>query len=368
MSLAAPSAQPILMSGKVFACPRCKALLPAAHARPGVALQCAECGARFMLGKRSAGGAKPAPSANSEPDSYQLAEPECRFTDEELAPLPKPPAESTASDDQSTDNLVANLPPSDRPGGRRTEAAPPTWTFFSGVFTFPFRAEVRARWALMSMFGVVAAELSLLALRLTGLSSGGAVGFETIVGIMSGLPAIFLDLLVLGYASASLLAIVEDTGNGADNIEEWPEADWREWMLTLRFPIGAGLGAYLVAYGTRQLCGEWNEWAAVAALVAFPLLLISMLEGESPFMPISLPVWRASLGLRGFAGWFMFYAETTLVLAPLTAIVFVLAPKSVGGTLLIATPLATATLIIYFRLLGRLFEYIAVRTAGEAEE
>jgi len=229
------------------------------------------------------------------------------------------------------------------------------------VFTFPFEREVRGRLALMSAGGVIAAELTLLALLMTSVLSSGRPGFEAITGIALGLAALLLDLLVLGFASACLLAIVEDTGNGSDRVVKWPDRDWAEWLITLRFPDAAAVGASLLAEVVRLLCEGWNIWAFVVAAVAYPYLLVSMLENGSPWMPWSAVIWRASRGQWGVVGWLLFYVASSVSFAPLAVIVWHCWPQSVGGTLLIATPVAFATLIVYHRLLGRLVDFIAVR-------
>ena len=47
-----------------------------------------------------------------------------------------------------------------------------------------------------------------------------------ILGLLMALPTIVISLIALGYIMACLLAVIEDTANGCDQIHEWPAADW----------------------------------------------------------------------------------------------------------------------------------------------
>ncbi|HYW78792.1 MAG TPA: hypothetical protein VE890_04410, partial [Thermoguttaceae bacterium] len=94
-------------------------------------------------------------------------------------------------------------------------------------------------------------------------------------------------------------------------------------------------------------------WLVVplSALVLFPIMLLSVLEANSPMMPLSKHVWRSLL--RVWRAWGCFYIETTLLGTAAAGLILGLAYVSVW----LAVPLAPAALVaaamIYFRLLGR---------------
>jgi hypothetical protein len=83
----------------------------------------------------------------------------------------------------------------------------------------------------------------------------------------------------------------------------------------------------------------------------FPLVLMSMLEANSPFVPYSQPVLR-SLNVAHWA-WKTFYFMTALVSL---GTYFVVAAAVSMGTFatIVAAAMVVASAMIYFRLLGRL--------------
>ena len=88
-------------------------------------------------------------------------------------------------------------------------------------------------------------------------------------------------------------------------------------------------------------------------IVLFPWLLLSMLEANSPLVPISKAVCGSLL--RKWRTWLAFYMETIPLLLSIGA-------SAIAAMLLGSLPLAipvlamtmVAVLMIYFRLLGRL--------------
>ena len=87
--------------------------------------------------------------------------------------------------------------------------------------------------------------------------------------------------------------------------------------------------------------------------VLFPLLLLCMLEVNSPLVPLSQAVYRSVV--RNWRAWIAFYLETVLLLAGTGGMaIAAMLPQS----LLLAVPLLALTIVassmIYFRLLGRL--------------
>jgi hypothetical protein len=308
----------------------------------------------------------PQPGA-AEPDSYELEPPIIRgpspmFTDEEVAPPPKrvPVAKHQISDEPvGYDSAAAREARLHRI--RHEPDAPPKVVFLSGVFDFPIHPGVWQRWIAMTGALIVDAMMVIPTLLLLGVLSDGASG-GMVLGLLMGLPTIVISLIALGYITTCLLAVIEDTANGCDQIHDWPAIDWRDWAWSLRLPVVPGLGALMAASLVRELAGEWNMATDMAALVVFPILLLSTLETGAVLLPISGPILKTFS--RYWWAWLMFYAESGLVLLVFSWIVRFVAARSVWVALLIAAPLSIATLLIYSRLLGRLAWY----TAWEDEE
>jgi hypothetical protein len=181
------------------------------------------------------------------------------------------------------------------------------------------------------------------------------------VAMMMGIVAVVFGLLLCVAASAYLLAILQGSAEGADRIENWPEAVFLDWVfqclyiliaLSLALMAGTIVDCLLDHTGRHLVPG-----AVIGLLGVFPIALLSVLESGSPFVPISMPVLH-SLSYA-WRGWAVFYLET-LILVPgaIVASVFVLVRGGIWA-IVPATTLLMATCLIYFRLLGRLAWYCA---------
>ncbi len=218
----------------------------------------------------------------------------------------------------------------------------------------------------MSAGVVIDAQLVIPALRLLGLLTEEGASPAMVAGLLVGLPALLLTLIVSGYVTACLLAVIEDTANGCDRVREWPESDWRDWLWTLRFPLVSGFGALLAGAVVEQLAGEWNWAAALAALVVFPILLLSVLETGSALAPLSGPILKSCR--RWWWAWLLFYAETGLMFLVWFWIARFAVSHFPSIAIWIAAPLSIAALLIYARLLGRLAWYTGWEEAEEEDE
>ncbi len=83
---------------------------------------------------------------------------------------------------------------------------PPRWTFFSGVFTLPWRADTVARWVYLALgftaIVIIGLVLKSLAASFSGMSTGVAAAFFL-------LPIIWISIMTLSYAAACGLCVLE---------------------------------------------------------------------------------------------------------------------------------------------------------------
>lgn len=229
---------------------------------------------------------------------------------------------------------------------------PPRWTFFSGVFTFPWKKDVIVRWLFLSL-GCTAVGLVGAIILLLSKSIGGYIG---IVLAFFALPVIWLSIWTFSYAAACCLAVIEDTAAGNDKITSWPDPNWRDWAARLIYLSYLGMVVGVVAYGVGQLAGMLSGqylWPMAASFfLLYPFVLLSSLETNSPWQPVSLPILKSLLVL--WWGWLLFYVEAALI-----AVVW-LGPVVLGGlrfpllTALLTGPILAAVMLICARLLGRL--------------
>jgi hypothetical protein len=239
-------------------------------------------------------------------------------------------------------------------------AKPPRWTFFSGVFTFPWRGDALARWGMLSLGLAATGVLATAGLSLMG---EGKIGVYTMA--FFGMAVLWLSIWSFSFAAHCLVAIVEETSAGADQILSWPESDWREWMwhfLHLGYLVAVSIS---LGFGLSRLAGLWLPqpgWVwALAVLLLFPILLLSSVDANSPFVPLSRRVRRSLIRLGG--AWLTVYALSGLLWAALLGAMAGLAQLHEYLMPILGGPLLAAALLIYARLLGRLAWRVANRRA-----
>lgn len=357
-----------------FSCPHCGTLEPRFASRAGLPVSCPGCGRQFVAGVPSlatpnvlAAGSESA----DESDTYELEPPVARppapvFTDEELAPPePRKPAATreVSLEPVGYDSHAVREQRLHRFHHEPDE--PPKVVFLSGVFDFPLRSGVWRRWLSMSFSLLVLGQIGIPCLRLLGVLDDSAASGAMILGLVMGLPTLLITLIGGGYVSACLLAVVEDTANGCDQVQEWPESDWRDWAFTLRLPLMAALGSFAAGSLFSWLAGQWNLAADLAALVVFPVLILSMLESGAALAPISAAI--LSTCLRFWWVWAIFYAETGLALIAVAWLLRWIAGQSLSVCLCGAPPLVYF-MLVYARLLGRLAWYTGWDEQEESDD
>jgi hypothetical protein len=183
------------------------------------------------------------------------------------------------------------------------------------------------------------------------------------------------------------LGILQDTANGKDAIESWPDANFLDWLGEACYVFSglfiAVFPAFLAAK-VLSLIGADDAmfWfvavvgSSLGVLLIFPFALVSMLESGSAIIPVSQPILRS---LRLATGsWLVFTFVSGLVVGAGICLgaVRVLWPDSAVMNFVMAL-LLLVDFAIYFRLLGRLAwccdeavlaEDIRLEEAAEASE
>jgi len=241
---------------------------------------------------------------------------------------------------------------------REEEPDPPRWTFFSGVFTFPWHSEVWWRWLLLSL------GLSILGL-IVGLVMLIFLGTSNYSGILLAffvLPAIWITIWTVSYGASCWLVVVEDTASGNQRIHNWQQESWRDWVLTACY-VGYVISLSLVlGYGTgllAELAGnDFRLGMLATAWLVFPMLILSSLEAGLWWVPLTKPIVRSLA--KHARDWFLYYILSTMVVGGggLVGLLF-LTRLPVTGLLLLG-PMWATVVLIHARLLGRLGSVISV--------
>jgi DNA-directed RNA polymerase subunit M/transcription elongation factor TFIIS len=317
-------------------CPQCGTLMHPWRDQVGQRIVCRDCESAFVV-------PRPAP-AKHKPDLQAQAGDVYGVHDSIEAPQYKPSVLTPRG---------RSGPGAESATDRDREAAavrtrPPRWTFFSGIFGFPAYRNSWPRWLGLSLGAIPPILLITNALALVSVGPGKAM----FLGMVLGGLGFCLGMVWAVVAFASCLSILRDTADGYHQIENWPEALFLDWIgefffliygLTLSVLPGLAVGAALASTGVPR----WLS-VSVSLVLLFPVILLAMLETNSPLNPISLPVWRSLLS-RWWA-WGLFYIETAVLLAIVGGLTFLATAYLIAP----AAPLLVAALMIYFRLLGRL--------------
>ena len=243
----------------------------------------------------------------------------------------------------------------DRMAEIRQEAIPPPprWTFFSGVFTLPWRRDAVVYWAYLTLgftaIMIIGLVLKGLASAFSGMSTGVAAAFFL-------LPIIWVSFMTFSYAAACGLCVLESTAGGLDRIEGWPDPNWKDWMTQLIYVAWIGAIPLAVSYGLAVL-GETQGismvWTMpIAFFVIYPISLMSALEANSIWVPLTKSI-LGSLA-KWWWCWLIFYLVSGLLATGIIAAAAFAIDSSSDIVFLGLGPLLPAALLIYFRLLGRL--------------
>lgn len=196
-----------------------------------------------------------------------------------------------------------------------------------------------------------------------------------LIYVAAFLPGVFCFLLIAMFC----FTIVQDTANGQDKIESWPELSMFSWFeAAIYFGAafflgglpGALLGGALSGLGVSFWVSFWISplILLVSLVTLFPPVLISMLEAGSVMEPISAAILRSFKPLLKF--WIQFYLLSLGI--GFAGLVILNITLSSGWFMLPGAALLTALPFIYFRLLGRMAmmyrDYIAATSPDEEEE
>ena len=352
---------------KAPSCPCCGNRLRLRPDQIGSEVMCPKCSSTFVVGRKHH--QVPATSGDSD-DAY---EPEIPLVPSSIVPIDEmidvrtePTGQPQYEADWSVDELEAEdhheRPPgieqdylalAEVKGLMRTEFVPPPprWTFFSGVFTFPWQGFNIGRWGGMTFGLSMTGCAFIFTLDLLGFLHG-KMSNSAVMGVPAALVTIGLALITCSFCAASVLAAIQDTADGHDEVQETSMPDWDQWTFTFisMFSLAAAAGAIGLPLSLIEPIGP--AAFLISTLIFFPILLLSAMETDSFFMPYSPPV--LSTLRRYWHGWLLFYLLTTMMLLAWCiafGFVFIVAPYA---AMILSGPVLGAMMLIYARWLGRL--------------
>lgn len=233
----------------------------------------------------------------------------------------------------------------------------------NGVWRFPFYLKVIPIW-----IGIAAGTAVVLALFAAINSLTVTTSYESIIAVFVAAIAGISGFSLAGIFLPTLMSIVEFSAEGIDDVPYWPTHDLFDRVRAVMFAAVcvavASLPGMLVTLSLRRF-GVSPQWGLSTTLLLLPIVILSMLDHGSLFVPLSRRV-LASLSQFSSA-WSLFYAESivialAIVLAGLAAWRF-----SMTSAMTVWVVGGAWYSVFYARLLGRLAWVISDTTLPEDE-
>jgi hypothetical protein len=188
-------------------------------------------------------------------------------------------------------------------------------------------------------------------------------GFSQLAGVIYVFWLAAAGFIFAFLASVVGLVIVRDTAIGLEKVHEWPGLNFLDWTGEAFFVINSlflsilpgVLLAHLAGYVAETAAGVVLVLGGLAAIVLFPLLLLSMVEAASILSPVSRRVWRSVRTLR--REWTRFFGVSAALLVGGGAAFGLMILSCLLLDLFCAVAMV-GMMLIYFRLLGQLMRRI----------
>ncbi|XZE55726.1 hypothetical protein SH139x_001750 [Planctomycetaceae bacterium SH139] len=205
-----------------------------------------------------------------------------------------------------------------------------------------------------------------------GLSLLGALPGVALV--ITGSPVVLLPGIALGILFISLVlicafAILEAVANGQDRVDEWPSFNPVEWMgsyfvVFIAFVLSGAPGAIIswLLFSTAPLLSLATIMLSLFAF--FPFVLLSILDNDSVFAPISTDVTKSVS--RCPDAWGTLYFSSMLLFGGLFLLDSFFYALATPVLVAFVLPFLTVSFwFIYFAMLGRLAFSIGQAINGE---
>jgi hypothetical protein len=305
-------------------------------------------------------------------EEFQIAAPVERL---EIKPepikLPPPDPEESLYDGRYDDGLIGDGV--DRRSPEAWKRAP----FLYGILGFLFQVSTLPRWLSYALGLAFVMNVGVKGVAISQETQNPSAQIAAI--FLAGLFSVSFFLWLAPFCTA-FLGIVQDTANGSDQVENWPDWNLMEWFYPMLFvPMAVFLSGLPGMFITASLLGTGLDprigmFVAAAPLMLswialFPIVFYSMLaEGSlmAPVSPHTFRSWKAAS-----EGWILFY---------MYSIVLTLLGTAAGSFMLVNSIIlcslgalgVVSIAFIYARLLGRLMWYSAQKEAkleaAKAEE
>lgn len=356
---APPSAPPTAprprQNGVTFAavCPHCHTRLGFRDDQIGKRVRCGDCHGEFVVKPQGKKAAPAEPPPADDDDDFALSAATVAPVIDPMAHESLATAESTAAATKAVDPLATASQEADDDEAQRVDIE--QLGYFRRTLGFFADGEAVARCCLLALMDAC----------MCWLISGGSQAAEsdglgqamTIIYVLVG-TMVFVPL-ALGTL-ANTFAITADTASGAAIVETWPEDIFSDWIgnsvTMFVICVVSGLPGSLMAVTLRELTSDpvlstlfMGFAVGIGFCLVFPIVLLSVLEGDGLGSMVSPPVMSSLVIAR--KSWGLFYFET-IVLSALIFPAAMVVNKPYFLLLLLASSWKFALVFVYYRLLG----------------
>jgi hypothetical protein len=231
---------------------------------------------------------------------------------------------------------------------------------------FPWHPRVWRHWLAISLCLIAAYLATTIPLERAGLIGDGSkkgVSWDMLFNLLViGLPGLIITFLAVAYIAMMCMTVIADVAIGCHTVDSWPDSDFSEWVIMLRFPLMATVLTTLCGYPLKAI--GLGLLGAVVSFAAFPLILSCQLESGSAALPFSLPVLKGIISRPQV--WLSFYG-----FAAVLVVIGLLVTLLVGRwaiTIVLAGPILGAILVILSCMLGRVLYLTSGIEHLDAEE
>lgn len=236
----------------------------------------------------------------------------------------------------------------------------PHHPFWTGLFKFLW--DSRAIIRLLAVAGLVALQVKLTILTIGLVQAGGAMLFAALLTTVGALAEAVAGGCFVGV---TCLALFQATADGHDQVADWPEFGFVDWIiecLVLLMAVFFAAAPGIVLTWVLSCAGAPLIASTILTLLCiyafFPIVFLSLLEGDSLTTPLTRPILESLRQLPLL--WITFYLITA---AGAVLLGLVVMGMSASMPIILALSVVCAVLILmYFRLLGRLAWAAQVRT------
>lgn len=329
-------------------CELCDTLQHVPFDKVGTEVTCPDCGLKTRVPPPKPE-AKHGPKREKRKSEAEMTDLEVEELHASVLPASPPPIYSRMQDFDSQSAEEQDRQISRVATNRKSRPQMPRMPLLTGWQAFIGGPGVLARWVALSSLLFAPIVLAAIALTVIGTGYGALAGVPLLCSAGTAFALWFAGLCACG------VAIVTESSEGNNHIENWPSVNPVDWLGETIYLVIACSAAAIPgwAFGKLAMVDAMLAWVPMLASIwlLFPVVHLSTLDASTPWALITPNI--AGSFSEHFGTWVRFYLLSAIGGVALAGCLAGLA--MVGGfAVVLAPPLVVTAAGLYFRLVGRL--------------